>query len=199
LNQSVIPFTRPLAQISLMITLALSLLAGCTKYESPEYKVISKEGRFEIRQYPALTLVSTQMQKRGADGSFMKLLRFIQGRNDQSEKISMTTPVLMSGTTSGTMSFVLPKSVATAGAPAPSNPDLTLHTVPPTSYAAYIFRVSLDAGVSDAAAEKLQVWMKSRTIVTAGPPIFAYYNPPWTPGFLRHNEVLIPISVPPEK
>jgi effector-binding domain-containing protein len=177
-----------------MIALVSSLLTGCTrKYESADYTVISKEGPFEIREYPAITLVSTPMQQRGEDGSFMKLFRFIEGRNDRSEKISMTTPVLMTGTTSGTMSFVLPKTVVREGPPNPSNPDLTVSTVPPTTYATYRFHGSLDASVSEAAAAKLLEWVKARNLVAAGTPIFAYYNPPWTPGFLRHNEVLVPL------
>ena len=51
----------------MMIAMLSSLFAGCgkSKYESPDYKVVEKEGSFEIRDYPELTLVSTPMQKRG--------------------------------------------------------------------------------------------------------------------------------------
>ena len=118
----------------------LSLFAGSEKspYESPEYKVVEKEGSFEIRDYPELTLVSTPMQKRGEEGSFMKLFRFISGRNDRSQKISMTTPVLMTGTESGTMSFIVPKNVALQGVPMPSNPDVTISTNQPARYAVFM-------------------------------------------------------------
>ena len=177
----------------LMITLLLSLLPGCSnsKYETPDYKIVEKDGSFEIRDYPELTLVSTQMQKRGEDGSFMKLFRFISGRNEHSQKISMTTPVLMTGTESGTMSFIVPKTVADQGVPTPSNPDVTVSKKPAGRYAAYQFSGPSKPAPSEAAAKKLLAWALSKNLPTTGTPIFAYYNPPWTPGFMRRNEVLV--------
>ena len=171
----------------LMTTLFASLLTACTggKYESPNYCVVSSDGAFEIRDYPQLTLVSTPMQHRGEDGSFMK------GRNDRAEKISMTTPVFLTGSSVGTMSFVLPQAVAQHGVPTPSNSDVTLSTIPPTRYAAYRFSGSNNPASSEVAAKKLVAWVKSHHVEMLGSPLFAYYNPPWTPGFLRRNEVLI--------
>jgi len=31
-----------------------------------------------------------------------------------------------------------------------------------------------------------------------GPPRFARFDPPWTPWFLRHNEVVLPVADPAE-
>ncbi len=179
-----------------MISLLSTLFTGCTgtKYESPDYSVISSEGAFEIRDYPQLTLVTTPMQRRGEDGAFMKLFRFIQGRNESSEKIAMTTPVLMTGSRSGMMSFILPKKVVEHGAPTPSNPDLKLAVTPPSRYACYRFSGSDNPEASEAAAKKLLAWISSRKIPSSGTLLFAYYNPPWTPGFLRRNEVLVKLA-----
>ena len=191
--KDVIPLPRSLPYSILMIALIASLLSACKreKYESPDYSVVSADGAFEIRDYPQLTLVSTPMQHRGEDGSFMKLFRFIQGRNDRAEKISMTTPVLMTGSSAGTMSFILPKAVVEHGAPAPSSPDVTLNAMPPSRYATYRFSGSNNPAASEAAARKLLGWVKSHHVEILGSPLFAYYNPPWTPGFLRRNEVLV--------
>ena len=177
-------------RLALVLALLLpsSLMAS---YETPDYKVTESDGVFEIRDYPALTLVSTPMQKRGEDGSFMRLFRFIGGRNDRSEKIAMTTPVLMTGPESGVMSFVVPKAVAEKGAPSPSNSDVTLGQVPAARYASYRFLGSSGATASEAAARKLLAWTDSKKLVVTGAPLFAYYNPPWTLWFLRRNEVLI--------
>ena len=89
----------PLVLMGLLLGGPLLWLSGCagSKYETPDYKLVSSEGVFEIRDYPFLTLVTAPMPQRGADGAFMKLFRFISGKNDRSEKIAMTTPVLMSG------------------------------------------------------------------------------------------------------
>jgi len=46
-----------------------------------------------------------------ADGSFMRLFRFITGKNETKQKTAMTTPVFMSGSGSNaTMAFVLPRN-----------------------------------------------------------------------------------------
>ena len=176
-----------------MIALLSSLLPGCSKskYETPDYQVIQKDGSFEIRDYPALTIVSTPMQKRGEDGSFMKLFRFISGRNEHSQKISMTTPVLMTGTISGTMSFIVPKTVAEHGVPTSSNPDVTISTKPAARYAVYRFSGPSKPEPSEAASKKLLAWASAKSLPVSGSPLYAYYNPPWTPGFMRRNEVLL--------
>ena len=45
-----------------------------------------------------------------------------------------------------------------------------------------------------AASEKLMAWLDGHKIAGKGSPIFAYYDPPWTPVFLRRNEVMIRIE-----
>jgi DNA gyrase inhibitor GyrI len=177
----------------LFLFLALSLLPVelMASYESPNYRVISADGAFEIRDYPSLTVVTAPMPHRGQDGAFMKLFRFIAGKNDRSEKIAMTTPVLMSGTESGTMSFVVPKAVAEHGVPAPSNPELSVSTKPASRFAVYRFSGSAKPAAAEAAAKKLLGWAAAKDLATQGSPIFAYYDPPWTLWFMRRNEVLV--------
>jgi effector-binding domain-containing protein len=175
----------------LAILLTPALMAS---YESPDYKVVSSEGSYEIRDYPAMTLVSTRMQNRSEDGSFMRLFGFISGSNDRGEKIAMTTPVLMSGENSGTMSFIVPKDVAAKGTPAPASPEVSLGSLPTARYAAYRYSGWVNPKREKVAAKKLLDWASARNLEVKGAPLFAYYNPPWTPWFLRRNEVLIPIA-----
>jgi len=178
----------------LAILLPTTLMAS---YETPDYKVVSAEGPYEVRDYPALTLVSTTMQKSGNDGSFMRLFGFISGRNALGEKISMTTPVLMTGTESGTMSFILPKDVAAKGAPGPANPEVSLRTLPPARYAVFRYSGSTKPTATESAVKKLLVWTASQHLETEGTPLFAYYNPPWTLWFTRRNEVMIRLVTQP--
>ena len=67
------------------------------QYESAEYKVLLSEGKFEVREYPELKVVSTAMDpaSKERDGRFMKLFRYIDGENAASQKVAMTTPVFM--------------------------------------------------------------------------------------------------------
>jgi len=185
-------FHRSPLLLALMVSLQSILPSSASAgYETPDYGVVSAEGPFEIRDYPALTTVSAPMPQRGNDGAFMKLFRFIEGRNDHSQKIAMTTPVLMSGVESGTMSFVIPKDVAEHGVPTPSNPELTVTTKPAARFAVYRYSGSTKPAAAEAASKKLLAWVASKGFMTEGSPIFAYYDPPWTLWFLRRNEVLI--------
>src|SRR5512135_2412641 len=95
--------------------LAGLIATGCgtvrAGYESAPYKVVRSDGEFELRDYPALTVVETPMARgsNGSDGSFNRLFRFITGGNEAKQKLAMTTPVFMSGgETNATMAFVLP-------------------------------------------------------------------------------------------
>ena len=179
-------------RLALVLTLLItSSLMG--SYETPDYKGVSAEGAFEIRDYPELTVVSAPMPQRGEDGAFMSLFRFISGKNDRSEKISMTTPVLMSGAESGTMSFIVPKAIVAKGVPSPSNPELGISTKPAARYAVLRFSGSSSPRNSKEKAVKLSEWVAAKGIHPEGTPLFAYYNPPWTPWFMRRNEVLIRI------
>jgi len=185
-------FYRSSLLLALMVLLQSILSSSASAgYETPDYRVVSAEGAFEIRDYPALTVVSAPMPHRGQDGAFMKLFRFIEGRNDRAEKIAMTTPVLMSGTESGTMSFVVPKGVAEHGVPTPSNPELTVTTKPAARFGVYRYSGSTKPAAAEAAAKKLLAWISSRGFKAEGSTIFAYYDPPWTLWFLRRNEVLV--------
>ena len=48
-------------------------------------------------------------------------------------------------------------------------------------------------GNETAAIESLMAWVSVQKLVVEGEPIFAFHDPPWTPDFLRRNEVLIRI------
>ncbi len=43
---------------------------------------------------------------------------------------------------------------------------------------------------------RLREWMKAQGLAAAGDPVWARYNPPFTPWFLRRNEVLVPLPSP---
>jgi hypothetical protein len=46
----------------------------------------------------------------------------------------------------------------------------------------------------DRFARQLDAWARARGLAPVGPPEYAYYNDPFTPGFLRRNEVLLPVA-----
>ncbi|MGA3269249.1 MAG: heme-binding protein [Verrucomicrobiota bacterium] len=163
-------------------------------YESAPCQVVRSTGKFELRDYPALMVVETPMTRTGnnADGSFMRLFRFITGGNKAKQKIAMTTPVFMSGSdTNATMAFVLPAKLQTGAVPKPTDGSLTVRELPAGRFAVLRFWGGRNAKNEAVALQRLKDWMKAEGLNVMSPPVFAYFDPPWTPGFLRRNEVML--------
>lgn len=165
-------------------------------YESAEYTVIEADGEFELREYPELMLVttSTQFEPQGDDGSFMRLFRYISGANEKKQKVAMTTPVFMRPDTAdeaGLMGFVIPKEVAADEAPKPVGDLVNLKTRPGGRFAVIRFRGRMDRKSLAAAETRLRAWMTAKGLSGKGELESAGYDPPWTPGPLRRNELLI--------
>jgi DNA gyrase inhibitor GyrI len=170
-------------------------------YESAEYKVVTSDGKFEVREYPDLMLVATttNMDAKGRDGSFMKLFRYISGANESDKKISMTTPVFMENDKADSavqMGFVMPKQVAVDGVPAPTVEGLDVRKRVGGRFAVLRFSGQLNAKVAKESEAKLRNWMATKGLaaddsVESSGVETAGYDPPFTPGPLRRNEVLI--------
>jgi hypothetical protein len=185
-------------------TLAGLLATGCGAvrggYESAPYAVVRAGGKFEVRDYPALTVVETPMARggNGSDNSFRRLFRFITGGNERGEKIAMTTPVFMSGDESNaTMAFVMPAKMKSRQVPTPSDGSVTVRELPPGRFAALRFSGGRSAEKEAESLDRLRAWMKTECLSEMSPPVYGYFDPPWTPGFLRRNEVMLRTEVHP--
>lgn len=184
--------------MKMFITLSVGILvlvvgiAACTTsragYETAPYKVVRADGAFEIREYPEIRIATTRSDASGS--GFMRLFRYIDGGNVEKEKIAMTTPVFM---VDGKMAFVVPEKHK-ANAPAPASDQVSVDTMKAQRVAAYRYSGSRSAKSEPQALEKLKAWMQQNRLQASGQPFSAYYDPPWTPGFLRRNEVLVPIQ-----
>lgn len=173
------------------------LLAGCQAtragYESAPYKVVRSDGKFELRDYPALTVVETPMaDPGGSDGSFGRLFRFITGANEGNRKIAMTTPVFMSGGSNNlTMAFVLPAKLRTAGVPKPADGAVTVRELPAGRFAVHRFSGGRNARNEAESLARLRAWLERERLTASSGPVYGYFDPPWTPAFLRRNEVML--------
>ena len=65
-----------------------------SKYETAPYKVLEKEGPFEIRQYDAFYTVAVEEDTLEGSSGFSQIFDYISGNNEDQTKISMTTPVV---------------------------------------------------------------------------------------------------------
>jgi len=78
--------------------------------------------------------------------------------------------------------------------PRPAGSSVRLETLPPRRMAAVRFSgVARDASIAEQEA-RLLAWMTAQGLTPAQTPTYAYYNDPFTPGFMRRNEVLVPVN-----
>ena len=189
----------------IFILLALAVIAGLVSagcaavragYETAPYQVIRSDGKFELRDYPALVVAETPM--RGADNSFMRLFHYIGGENAAKQKISMTTPVFMSETdsTNATMAFVMPAKSAADKLPQPTESGVILKEISGGEFAVLRFSGGRSVKNSTNAIAQLKFWLAQEKILPVGEPVFAYFDPPWTPSFLRRNEIMFRVAQP---
>ncbi len=124
----------------------------------------------------------------------MRLFRYISGDNESDQKIETTTPVFMEPDgpdSKGGMGFVIPQQIAEPGAPEPKASDVAIRKRESGRFAVIRFSGVMDARKAEAQELKLREWLKARGIEGEETCERAGYDPPFTPGPLRRNEVLI--------
>jgi hypothetical protein len=168
-------------------------------YETAEYEVVETDGKFQIRKYPQLTTVSTPSNttKGQRNSGFGRLFKFISGENEADQKIAMTTPVFMPSDAEGeakSMQFVVPKDVAASGVPTPKGKDVKVVKVLGATFVVLKFSGTNTKAKNQKALGKLRALVKEKKLKTVGNPTFAYFDPPWTPGPLRRNEVMLKLK-----
>ncbi|MBK1717107.1 SOUL family heme-binding protein [Thiocystis violacea] len=181
--------------------------------ETPAYEVVVAEGAFELRDYPAMVVAEVAREgarKEALSEAFSPLANYIFAKDragtrvamtapviqQPEERIAMTAPVTQSRSEGDrwTVSFIMPADRALAALPPPGSTDVRLREIPPRRTAAVRFSGrTTDALIAEHEAALLE-WMRSRDLKPASPPVYAYYNDPLTPGFLRRNEVLIGVA-----
>jgi effector-binding domain-containing protein len=182
--------------------------------EEAAYKVLRKENNFEIRDYAphilAETVVEGDLEEAG-DKAYRRLFRYISGENrsrdkmataapvsqeQKGEKIQMTAPVgQRSVQEEWAVSFMMPASYTLETLPEPEDPKVTLRQVPARRMAAVCYSGFWSEKNYLRYKSELESWIHEQGLSIAGDPIWARYNPPFTPWFLRRNEILIPVDV----
>jgi hypothetical protein len=168
-------------------------------YESAEYTVLESDGPFEIREYPDLMMATTNMQfeLQGDDGSFMRLFRYISGANDREQKVAMTIPVFMESKArddQDQMGFVIPKKVSEERVPEPSNNNVQIRSRIGGRFAVVRFSGQTNSDSYAKFEKELRRKMNENELNGDADAEYASYDPPWTPGPLRRNEILIRIK-----
>ena len=168
-------------------------------YEGPEYDVVSKSGKFEIRRYAGMVGASTAMANRSGqrNNGFGRLFQYITGANETEEKIAMTSPVFVETDNQANeeaMIFVMPKKTVSGGVPKPTSQAVEVKRMSGGEFAVLRFKGSNSKEAQKGALERLRELIGEQGLRAQGEPVYAYYDPPWTPEFLRRNEVMLRVT-----
>jgi hypothetical protein len=182
---------------------ALSVFGIRALYEQPPYEVVGRAGpAVEVRRYGPRLAAETALDPGTRDRAFGLLAGYIFGKNRArgggggSAKIAMTTPVEManSGPPRVAMRFFLPRSLSRETAPEPADGRVRVVEVPAETLAVLRFSGATDdARIAERKAALLRE-LDGSAWAPAGEPVFLGYDPPFTPPFLRRNEVAVPVA-----
>jgi len=180
--------------------------------EEAEYEVLESVEDFELRNYyphiVAETLIEGDFDDVGNEG-FRRLFAYISGENRKRESISMTAPVSQDKNYEKIpmtapvnqqrqagkwrVTFMMPSGYTLETLPEPLDKRIKLKKVEGKQVAALKYSGTWSNKRYEQKKNKLESIIRERGLTPIGEPVFARYNPPFMPWFLRRNEVLIPV------
>ncbi len=178
--------------------------------EKPAYEVLQEDGKIEIREYPPMLLAEVTVtgdRKQAANKAFRKLADFIFGDNQvqskikmtspvvqteiKSEKIKMTSPVVQTQTSEGqwVVNFMMPSKYTMETLPKPTNSEITIRETKPYKALTIRFSGRWKQSKLDKKTRELRAYATAKGLKIADTPDYAFYDPPFVPGFARRNEI----------
>jgi hypothetical protein len=180
--------------------------------EEPDFSVVKKIGAIEIRQYAPYVVAEVVVNANANDAgnqAFPILAGYIFGKNKGEKKMAMTAPVtqtvapvkleMTAPVTQAAVpgghlvQFVLPKTVTLATAPEPLDDRVKLREMPAASWAVITYSGTWSKSNFDENLSTLRAALKTADIATQGEPVLSRYNGPFTPWFMRRNEIWLAV------
>ena len=185
--------------------------------EEQKYTVERKFPKFEVRRYEACVFadvtVSANFEAAGSI-AFRSLIGYISGNNEPNKKIAMTSPVIQeskskdlatniamtspviqeSSNNLQIVSFVMPAGMTLDDLPLPTNSKVSLREISEQLVAVARFTGRWTESAYERQLAQLRQQLDQNGMTEISPPRYARFDPPWTPSFLRRNEIQIPIA-----
>jgi hypothetical protein len=195
----------------------ISLMSGAPvmAIEEPDYDILESAEDFELRRYDSYIVAETVVEEAFDDAGnegFRRLFAYISGENRKKTSISMTAPVSqekdyeqismtapvnqqsMAG--KWRVTFMMPSGYTLETLPEPIDERVTLKKVEGKLVAALKYSGTWSKKRFERKKERLESLIQERGLMSMGEPVFARYNPPFMPWFMRRNEVLITVYEP---
>ena len=183
--------------------------------KTPGYTVLEKRAGYEVRQYEGYIVAETVQagsHDQSLNAGFRELFQYISGNNSGKAKVPMTAQVLHSGDMAGhaipmtapvisqstgsqhIVAFVMPPGSKRNELPEPQSEAVTLREVPAHKAAVIAFSGNATGKLMKEKTATLLAYLARDGKKALAGPQEAFYNPPWTPPFMRRNEVMVTIE-----
>jgi SOUL heme-binding protein len=201
----------------LLLGVLLSLGGHAMAIEQPRFRVVHRLEDFEIREYAAQVVAETEVsgtRESAGNSGFRLLAGYIFGKNRgerkiamtapvtqaEGEKIAMTSPVTQAPSGRGeegsrwVIQFTMPAAYSLETLPEPLDPAIRFRPIPARRVAALAYSETWAESRYLEHLARLQEAMRREGLQPRGEPVWARYDPPWIPWFLRRNEILIDLA-----
>jgi hypothetical protein len=178
----------------MLLFLAWSLLAGAAAMaiEEPDYVVLATAGDVEFREYAPYIVAEVSIGGESADNrAFRILASYIFGKNTAGEKMAMTAPVETRGEEHA---FVMERKYTMETLPKPVDERIELRQKPSRVVAVRKFSGRWSEQNFSKHRDVLLENLDALGVTAIGEPELARYNSPFTPWFLRRNEIIVPVD-----
>ena len=203
-------------KISYLLYIFILISSSIMATDEPEFKLILKEDKFEIREYSPKIIAQVEVFGDFDDASskgFKILADYIFGNNTSTDgnsriemtapvemeplpqKINMTKPVLTEERDNNwIVSFIMPNESRLETLPKPNNKSIKILSLSKEKYAVIVFSGLVRESSYLEKEKLLNQFIKEKKLKTSGEIKIARYNPPWTLPFFRRNELMIKVN-----
>jgi hypothetical protein len=200
----------------------LTIVFGSIKIfalEEPDYELIKEYDEIEIRKYSYYLVAETKVDTSFEDAGNIAhgiLFEYISGNNVRNEKMEMTVPVNQSNQEESgekidmavpvtqeiklkndgqyNVSFVIPSKYTSEDVPLPRDSSVSIREIPGKMMAVRKYSGTWSKENYRENEKILLDAIEKYKLKQIGDPVYARYNPPWWPWFLRRNEVMVEIN-----
>jgi hypothetical protein len=169
-----------------------------------EFKVLQTYEDFELREYLPCVIAEVKVLAKystATSSAFSSLFNYISQGNESSQKIAMTAPVIAAQRTEKSesaewyVSFVMPSGSIFDHMPHPNDSQVILRELDTQTCVAKSFRGRATDELSRKVAQKLRTSASKANFVVSNETRICRFDPPFKPGFLQYNEIVIPVHL----
>jgi hypothetical protein len=170
--------------------------------ERQKFELMREFDKFELRRYEPCVIAEVEMNsdyRSAANGAFRHLFSYISKGNEGARGISMTAPVISStensiDSESWKIAFVMPAGSKLSELPLPLDSRVHLVELGFQDCVVLGFRGRATKHLSSKWERRLREFAAEECIELSPELRIHRFDPPFKPGFLQYNEIVIPTN-----